>query len=293
MYRTRINISKSVIEQAFNEGWHDTLYYYILLRSKYKKPIFYNYSFRKVAKDINCAPSVAAKHIKILLEKNLAYIDYGHLCFRSQTNVLKKFKHKIVMNLPVHIQKRRMIDELRGVLIVRVLDNQIESAFKKSAIVNKCKIANAKVSKKEYKFLEKNGGSAKIEKTRNKRMTLSNRAIGKLFKRSQSTGKLYQKRLNQMGILKSRQKIDILSEVCNSDMLRNAPNGCFRTINNQLARQRSNTIWSPYMKSYDNMLKKHPIVLLYNKKNTSNNIIDNNNDLKNTSTTNIPAQSCG
>lgn len=289
MYRKRINISKSVIEQAFAEGWHDTLYYYILLRSKYKKPIFYNYSFRKVAKDINCAPSVAAKHIKILLEKDLAYIDYGHLCFRSQTNVLKKFKHKIVMNLPVHIQKRRMIDELRGVLIVRVLDNQLESVFKKSAIVHKCKIANAKVSKKEIKFLEKNGGSAKIEKATNRRMTLSNRAIGKLFMRSQSTGKLYQKRLNQMGILKSRQKIDIVQDVCNSKMLENAPKGYFRTKNNELARQHSNTIWSPYMKSYEDMLKKHPIVLLYN--NTSKNTIINNNDLKNTYTTNIPAQS--
>lgn len=258
--KSRINICKSTIEDAFNEGWHDTLYYYIKLRATYEKPIFYNFTNRKTAKIIGVSPSVVCKHIKIILEKNLAHITDGHLQFYSLNKILKRTEDRqSVINLPVWSEKRKMIDELRGVLLVQRLNNQLVSIHNKNTIVKKLQIANAVISKKEIKFLKENGGSKKLESSINNRVTLSNKSIGETFNRSQSSGKLYQKRLNQMGILKSKAKITIIMFNFHSEMLRYAPSKFFCTKNMELARQDSNTIWSPYMKSYRGLLDSNPI----------------------------------
>lgn len=148
-----------------------------------------------------------------------------------------------------------MIDELRGVLIIQKLNNQLSAIFNRSEIVKKCKIANAKISKDELKLLNKLGGAEKIEMNINRRVTLSNKSIGSTFSRSQSSGKLYQKRLNEIGVLRSRQKITILRNSFHPEMIRYASNKFFCTKNGELARQDSNTIWSPFMKSYNTMLK--------------------------------------
>lgn len=260
--KRRINICKSTIEDAFNEGWHDTLFYYVKMRAFYdKKPIFYNFTNRKTAKIIGAAPSVVCKHVKILIEKNLAHITDGHLQFYSLNKILKRTEDRqSVINLPVWTEKRKMIDELRGVLLVQRLNNQLVSIHNKNTIVKKMQIANAVISKKELKFLKKNGGGEKVESSINNRVTLSNKAIGATFNRSQSSGKLYQKRLNEMGILRSKAKITILMLSFHSEMLRYAPSGkFFCTKNGELARQDTNTIWSPHMKSYRSLVDSNPI----------------------------------
>jgi len=270
----RVNISKKIIEQAFNEGWHDSLYYYIKIKTLYRNPIIYNYSYRKISRLTGVSTSVLSKHIKVLLNNKLAHIRNGHLCFYSQDNVIQNFKknEKVIINLPVHKEKRKMIDELRGVVAVRCLDNQIIRIFKNSEIVKKCKIADAVIFPKEIKALRKAGGSQQMEKNINRRITLSNKGFGKLFNRSQSSGKLYQRRLNTLGVIKSKEKVIIINDKFHSEMLRDRHRSFFRTKNNELAQQLSNTIWSPYMKSYNFLLENESTIdYKYNSTNINNN----------------------
>lgn len=253
----RVNISKKIIEQAFNDGWHDSLYYYIKIKTLYTNPIIYNYSYRKISRLTEVSTSVLSKHIKILINNKLAHVRNGHLCFYSQDKIIQDFKknEKSIINLPVHKEKRKMIDELRGVVVVRCLDSQIERIFKNSEIVKKCGIADCPVFKKEMKALIKAGGSQQMEKNINRRITLSNKGFGKLFNRSQASGKLYQRRLNRLGVIRSKEKIVIINDKFHSEMLRDRHRSFFRTKNNELAQQLSNTIWSPYMISYDYLLE--------------------------------------
>lgn len=253
--RERVNICQSTINESFSDGWHNSLHYYIQIRSLYKGSIIYKFSNRKVAALIGCAPSVVSKHINILIENGLCHLHSGNLCFYSLNKVKENKSNKIILNLPVFRNKRRMLDELRGTMIIQNLDSQILRIYKSSEIVKKCKIANSKISKKELQFISKNGGVDKTEKNINRRITLSNKSIGRLFSRSQSTGKIYQKRLNESSLIRSRAKIVIVDEVYNHNMAHFMPSCFFRTSNNQLALQLSNTIWSPYMKSYTDLLK--------------------------------------
>jgi DNA-binding transcriptional ArsR family regulator len=262
MLKNRFNINKSVISDAFREGWHDSLYYYILIKNLYRKPIIYNFSVRKVASLIGVAPSTTSKHIKILLEKNLAHVRDGNLCLYSvnkiNANPDNKGKSKSIINLDFCKEKRKMIDQFRSVIIIQKLNNQIRGIAKRSVIVKNCKIENAVLSKAQLKCLIKSGGSKQIEKTLNHRVTLSNRTIGLTFNRSQSSGKLYQKRMNYFGYIRSSASIKIVLEnFSGKQWLSDYPiRGVFVTKNNELARQNSNTIGSPFTVSYQDILSK-------------------------------------
>lgn len=260
MTKDRVNISKTLVEDAFKYEWATTLHYYILIRKLYKTPHIYNYSCRKLSKLTGVSTSVISHHIKIMLEKGIAYVHNGNLCFKSQTKVNAMFgRRKTIINLQFHKNKTRMLDELRSVILIQNLNNQKTRISKGSEIVKKCKAPALKLSKKELKYLTKHGGEKQLEKSINRRVTLSNKKFGSLFKRSQYSGILYQKRLNQMGVIKSSQKIEIISDKFHPEMMRYALKGFFRTKNNEFAKQLSNTIWSPYMVSYDELLEKHKI----------------------------------
>lgn len=263
MPKRRINICKSTIEDAFQEGWHDTLYYYVKIRSLHENPIVYNFSYRKIAKMIDTAPSVVSKHVKLLISKDLAHVRDGHLCFYSQQTILDRSeKRQSVINLPVWDVKRKMIDELRGVLLIQKLNNQISGVFKRSELVKKCKISTAAITKKEMKFLNKNDGSSSVERNLNRKISLSNDSIGRIFNRSQSTGHLYQKRLNELGVIRSRQDIKIIKQEFSHKMTPYLTKGTFITKNGQLATQSSNIIWSPFMKTYKELLDANPLKTL-------------------------------
>jgi hypothetical protein len=252
----RVNISRSLVVKAIKEDWLTTLYYYILIRKIYQTPHIYNYSFRKISKLTGVSTSVLSHHIKIMISEGLAHVHNGNLCFISQTKVNKLInKGNAIVNLPFEKNKKRMILELRGVVIIGNLDNQKIHTTTRFEIVKKCKQSHARLSYKEKKILKKEGGAAQIEKNINGRITLSNQKIGKILNRSQSTGKRIQRGLNQLGIIHSNQYIEILSNNFHPEMLRYPMRGCFRTKNNEFAKQYSNTIWSPYAKDIKTLNK--------------------------------------
>jgi DNA-binding MarR family transcriptional regulator len=257
MQKDRVNISRSLIEKATQENWLTTLHYYILIRKLYKTPHIYNYSCRKLSKLTGVSTSVISHHVKIMLSKGIAHVHNGNLCFISQQNVNKLInKGSAIVNLPFDRNKRRMILELRGVLIVRNLDSQKIHTHTRFEIVRKCKNSYAQLTRKEKKILREEKGALNIEKNINARITLSNKGIGKILKRSQSTGKRIQRGLNELGIIHSSQYIVILSDKFHPEMLRYQMNGCFKTINNEFVKQYSNTIWSPYGISSDKLKMK-------------------------------------
>ena len=242
----KVNIAKAIIDRAFKEGWHDTLYYYVRLKKQFHKPIFYNYSYRKIANLINASPSSVSKHVKILIDKNLAHISNGHLCIYSPQNSLLKnnIKDNTIVNIPYHASKRAMLDELRGVILIQNLNCQKKAIARSSAIVKKCNRPDSIVSKREYKYITKKGGLEVLEKNINNNVSLSNKSIGVLFNRSQSTGKLYQKRLNKQGVISSKANIKVLLVGVVSKMCIDLKKGQYVNRDNNLIQQSSNLIFS-------------------------------------------------
>jgi len=252
MPKNRVNISKSIIELAFNEGWHDSLYYYIRVKKLYHNPVIYNYTNRKIATQIGASPSSIAKHIKILIEKGLAHKRDNNLCLYNADKALLNLnlKNQTIINLPLRFNKRDMLDELRGVIIIQNINNQKKAIVKSSEIVKKCHSKTAKISKKEIKFLSKNGGSQNVEKNINTRVSLSNKSIGKLLNRSQGSGKLYQKRLNNLGVISSKAKIEVTKVRLSNKMFFELKKGQFVNKEGFLATQSSNTLYSPFSLSF-------------------------------------------
>lgn len=137
-----------------------------------------------------------------------------------------------------------MLDELRGVILIQNLNNQKKAIARSSAIVKKCNRPDSIVSKREYKYIAKKGGLEVIEKNINKNVSLSNKNIGSLFNRSQSTGKLYQKRLNKQGVIHSKANIKVLLVGVVPKMCIELKKGQYINRDNNLVQQSSNLIFS-------------------------------------------------
>lgn len=196
-----------LIENSFKDGLEDTLSYFIRLKSKYKKPIFYNYSLSKISKILNCSRSTAKKHIGIMIEKGWATEHALHLCLTS-SNKINHQLNSFFIKVPVTKKKSDQVYFLRYALLKRRLNFQIKEVKKKTEIVKIAKQVHGKITKKMMKKLLSHGGVYKFEKSIKSRITLSNKKIGAYFERSKSTGARYQKRMNQMGLIRSTAHYD-------------------------------------------------------------------------------------
>jgi hypothetical protein len=144
-----------------------------------------------------------------------------------------------------------MVDALRGVIIIQNLNNQRKKILKSSEIVKLCKTPNAKISKGQMKFVKKKGGLETLEKNLNPKTTLSNKSIGRLLFRSQSSGKLYQKRLNRLGQISSKIDFQVIAKGFIREMLLDLPSKYLINRKGELVLQNSNFISSKYMLSIE------------------------------------------
>lgn len=160
----------------------------------------------------------------------------GHLCLQSN-NKLRDGSPIIL--IPVSFIKREQVIFFRYSLIRSNTDSQTKQILGKSAIVKHAKTYSSILSKKQLLKIKKAGGVKKIERSFQDRITLSNKKIGKILNRSQSSGARYQSQFRQLNLIKSYSEFEVVQYDLFNDSIgrvtRSRKNGLFY-------RQLSNTI---------------------------------------------------
>lgn len=189
------SVPLKIVKQANQEKAWDTLVYYMWLRSKYKKKIFYNYTSRSIAIHLGISHTQANFHIRKMIKLGWATIKDKHLTLLSNSNYLK------IIPLQIYKTKREQVVALKNILINHNLFSQRRKISKKTEIVNNAQTPQGKISKGDMKIIRKFGSVANLEMSINDRTTLSNRNIGKIFNQSKRQGSRLQVEMKNMGLL--------------------------------------------------------------------------------------------
>lgn len=199
------SVPLTIVEQANQEKSWDTLVYYMWLRSKYKKKIFYNYTSRSIATHLGISHTQSNFHIRVMIKKGWAKVENGHLI------LLSNGYFKSVIPIKIYGTKREQKVALKNILINKSLLGQKKHISKKTEIVTNAKKVNGKISKGDYKLLQKAGGLQQFELSIDRRVTLSNKTIGKIFNQSKREGSRLQVEMNRMGLLQSESHFEWVS----------------------------------------------------------------------------------
>lgn len=182
----------------------DTLRIWVAMKSRYKTGVYYNWTYRSVAKEVGVSPETVRKHLPLLIKEGMAEISGKNLRMVG-IEKLKKGKRTCIQ-IPIHKEKSKQIVEFRRAVVLNNLHKQRKAIDKKSNIVKIASQSNGRFSKSQLKYIQKSGGMDKLLKSiekDNKCLTLSNKGFGKKVHRSQSTGYRLQRTLRKMGYLKS------------------------------------------------------------------------------------------
>lgn len=205
------------IEHSFKNKWERSLLFYLRLKKIYNKPIFYNYSNKKIAELYGCSVSTANTHIKKLLKIGLLKVTGNNLQCVGVNKLKELFEEKRIIVPVEYLEDRKdHFIALCFPIIKRNLDTQQANIDKLSEIIKfqhnlldrtystkKVKAIKNKLSKLSAKF--PNGKMPQLEKIINNRLTLSNEKIGKLLNRTQLSGLKIQSKLNDLGFITSYQ----------------------------------------------------------------------------------------
>lgn len=182
----------------------DTLRIWVAMKSRYKTGVFYNWTYRSVAKEVGVSPETIRKHLPLLIKEGMAEVSGKNLRMVG-IEKLKKGKKTCIL-IPIHKDKSNQILEFRNAIIRNNTDKQRKAIQKKSNIVKIASQSDGRLSKSQLKFIQKSGGMEKMLKNLEKDnncITLSNRGFGRKVHRSQSTGYRLQRTLRMMGYIKS------------------------------------------------------------------------------------------
>jgi predicted transcriptional regulator len=181
----------------------DTLRIWVAMKSRYKTGVFYNWTYRSVAKEVGVSPETIRKHLPLLIKEGMAEISGKNLRMVG-IEKLKKGKRTCIL-IPIHKDKSKQIVEFRRAVILNNLHKQDKAINKKSQLVNIAKY-NGRFSKSQLKFIQKSGGLEKMLKNIEKDndcITLSNRGFGRKVHRSRTTGYRLQRKLREFGYIRS------------------------------------------------------------------------------------------
>ncbi len=210
----------------------------------YKNRVFYNYSLRSIANKIGVTKETVRKHLPTLFKLKLITKQGSHLSIIG-INKIKGKSHCVLV--PCFTNKTKQITALRWALIKKSFDRQAEAISHKSKIVTYAN-TNLKPTKKQLKYIAKNGGLTKvvnkIRKDGNQCLTLSNKSFGKLINRSKQTGQRLQKQFNQLAFIKSTYRFVTIKENAHIvDYIENYyGQGYIYTSDNRIVKQKSNAI---------------------------------------------------
>ena len=180
----------SVIQQAINENWLDSLCYFVWMRSLHHRPIIYNYSLRKISAQIGHSPTTIKHHIDILSGKGL--------CERIGANMHLKSINKLhatdrlLVPVGINPNKSKQRDLIRYTVIKRNLHTQFRKFNQKNNNLKLQNLSTAESSLTDY-------------------LTLSNQKFGTLCNRSKVTGQKIQASLNKLKLIKSTNRVKLVS----------------------------------------------------------------------------------
>ena len=205
-YELKTWLPLGVISTSFEEKWERSLVFFIQLRQLHCKPIIYNFSYRKISKELNCSIGTVKKHIILLEEKGLLNFSHGNLMLVG-TNKIKNLYKGVLTPVKVVNDKKDQLTCLRYVVIKRNLRLQ-EKAHKKALDIIYYHKQVKGILKAEATMKAKTGLS--VEKGLRSDFLLSNVKIGSLCNRGLHTGLKIQSELNQLGLIQSSSNYKLL-----------------------------------------------------------------------------------
>lgn len=211
-YINKIYLPLEVIKDAIDHNWLDSLCYYVWLKKLYSKPIIYNYSLRKIGALISCSPTTVNTHIQVLKKRGLCETIGPNLLLISTTKLKVKYASPLV---PVGVSKNKSDQRnlLRFVLTKNNLHNQYRSYSKKDNILKF--LHGERFAYNETKKLMRQAKAyteIQLENSIQSDLTLSNKRLGNICNRSQSTGIKIQKSLNKLGLIRSSTRVKIIDK---------------------------------------------------------------------------------
>lgn len=207
MYQNTIAVPHSIIQFATDRDVVNTLAIWLKLKGLYKNTVIYKFNYTKLSERIGRSHGSLRKHIKLMMEYGWVKITKeGHLHLTG-INKLKKYEKEkcVLVKILDCVKEQRIL--LRYIIIHKNIKRQERILKRKSEIFKKATIEHSKLSKKDLKWVMKNGGLIEFEKTFQDYTTLSNNKIGKLFKKSKWTGHRIQKLLNKSNLIKSKIRL--------------------------------------------------------------------------------------
>ena len=205
-------IPLSTINAANEENSFPTLRVWVVLKQLSRNTILFNLNYANLSKITGISHTSLRWHIKRMVEMGLAKHQHGHLHLTG-INKLKKHPAEVCVLVPVERSKSKQILQFQKALIHRNIKNQEKQIKIKQSIVNHCNRPHGKLSKRDIRLLNKSGGEKKLANAIQSVTTLANKTIGKMFSRSQNTGRRIQKSLREAGLIKTKARFELFKAI--------------------------------------------------------------------------------
>lgn len=170
-----------------------SLAYFCKLRMIFRRPIIYNFTFTKASDILGVSKSTAHTIFKRLEALNLVrYVD-GHCILLTNVEAKNKYHDKRGRTSFTCIKKLKSIDD-------------IKTWIQYQRLTISAKGQKGQINKKAHSFLMHNARSKNVSKESlefNTDIILSNKTIGGYFCMSLLSGHRIQKKLNDLGLMKS------------------------------------------------------------------------------------------
>lgn len=206
-YKQKVWITEKTIHDAIQNNWVRSLVTLVALKNVYKKPIFYNFTYRNLSIKTNIPTSTIQRHIKTLIQKGLITIENNHLCVIGSTSLRKSLKSPLIA-VECDDNRKHQLTKIQFTRILKNFRQQHYISHLKADIINLQKpdyisLEKVKTTKaKQKKYISKSNEKLKTE------YVMSNMKFAtSINRRSKNTGIRLQKQLNELHLISSYKHI--------------------------------------------------------------------------------------
>lgn len=206
-FKIKTWLPHKLVKQAVEEGWINTLVYFVQLRKIHSKPLFYNYSLRKLSEPLKCSPTTLSYHLKIMAQKGLIKVTDSNLLLIGSYKLRIQYKSTLTP-IKYSLNRKDQLNLIRYSLINNNLYQQNKAIQEKKNVISIHKAPKLRLLKK---IIRKHGSLSNVETSLNEKLILSNMTVGVICNRSQSTGLKIQKALNKLKVVKTKRNVKLCS----------------------------------------------------------------------------------